>query len=692
MRKRLLNVCTIIILIGIICLYAWESKRAFHTESENTTAENAENFPEPVYDEPDEQYVYEKIDSIDFTVQEYPIDADVYDTETDKEYKTAFLQVLLNQTPIQDGEKEEYYFKETVPDLSERSEDSIEDYQYAIKYGINYYYMDFDGDGAPELITHYLWTDDEPNYGGPYIMKYSPRDKQVYCFMVQDSAKWEILGSGKLYYDCSTDEEISYGYQEINTHGEVSKEMHFDQMLSPDQDTTEYIVYSDDTTTLGVKGAKNGKEDWNALRQKFLAAKDDALPYMTYEELFGETLERLVCERIGSIDFSVQEYPVNTDVYDAETDKEYKWNYLMALLNRGPVYNEELGTYYLKWGSDTHPTIMNATDEEYLDILKQSFYYYYMDFDGDSLPELIIRPTTDNAPYFMGPRVLQYRLNHGVHEWGSRLGSQWKVLGSGQMYYDDPAHTGRHSYGYLEIDALGEVNKEVTFEQYSIAENKERYFITVDEINRVEVSEATWNRLTQDFFEAQANALPYMSFDDLFSDEDMDSVVNAPPNHVTPFRQFEEVKWNHKILEYDICSDPKYDYENMPLGEYLSEEIAEVREVLGEDVASGTTIDYHVFDFNDDGLEDYLICIDGLVHSGSGGNHVEIDVQEEGGTFRKILDFTARTIDDNPQNRHDRMTVLDEKTDGFYAIVVPGSNRILRYDKNKDWYKFHDGE
>ena len=38
------------------------------------------------------------------------------------------------------------------------------------------------------------------------------------------------------------------------------------------------------------------------------------------------------------------------------------------------------------------------------------------------------------------------------------------------------------------------------------------------------------------------------------------------------------------------------------------------------------------------------------------------------------------------------LVVLDEKTDGFYAIVLPGSNRILRYDKEKDWYEFHDGE
>ena len=535
MRKKLISVCTIIILLYIIYLVAWDSRYAPFTESENTAADTGD-FPEWVDDNPDIQYVYEKIESLDFSVQEYSIDTKVYDTETDREYKKAFLQVLLNQAPIQDEEKGEYYFKETVPDLSERINNSLESYQHAIKYGMNYYYMDFDGDGVPELIMHYLWTEDKPNYGGPYIMKYSPRDKQVYCFMSVDSAKWELLGSGQLYYDCSTDEEISYGYQEINAYGEVSKEVHFEQMLSAENGTTAYIIYSDDIKTVGVKGAKNGKEDWNELTQKFLAATNNALPYMTYEELFGETLEQLVCERIESIDFSVREYPVNTDMYDAEMDEEYKNAYLSALLNRIPIHNEEMGNYYFKWESDMHPEIMNSTDEEYLNILKNSFYYYYMDFDGDGLRELVVCSIMSNDPHFKGPRVLKYRPQHGVHEVGARHGGWWKMLGSGQMYYDDPTHAGRHSYGYLEVDSLGEVSKMVGFERYFSTEDPDWYLVTIDEFDRVEVSEETWNELTRDFFEAQANALPYVSFDDLFNDEDIDSVVNAPPNHVTPYR------------------------------------------------------------------------------------------------------------------------------------------------------------
>ena len=49
-------------------------------------------------------------------------------------------------------------------------------------------------------------------------------------------------------------------------------------------------------------------------------------------------------------------------------------------------------------------------------------------------------------------------------------------------------------------------------------------------------------------------------------------------------------------------------------------------------------------------------------------------------------------IHGNDSDGHEALTVLDEKTDGFYAIVTPFYNHILRYDKEKDWYEFHDGE
>lgn len=46
---------------------------------------------------------------------------------------------------------------------------------------------------------------------------------------------------------------------------------------------------------------------------------------------------------------------------------------------------------------------------------------------------------------------------------------------------------------------------------------------------------------------------------------------------------------------------------------------------------------------------------------------------------------------DNPTG-HEAFTVLDEKTDGYSAIVTIFYNRILRYDKETGKYEFHDGE
>ena len=161
-----------------------------------------------------------------------------------------------------------------------------------------------------------------------------------------------------------------------------------------------------------------------------------------------------------------------------------------------------------------------------------------------------------------------------------------------------------------------------------------------------------------------------------------------------PFCDFSDIVKSHKILTYDICSSPKYDYENMPLAEYIEEQYVADNEEMSAKMGMplSLTIDYHQFDFNDDGLEDYLLCVGGSLFSGSAGNTVELYIQEEEGTVRKVLDIHLRLINPYSPTGHETLTVLDEKTDGYYAIVLPESNRILRYDKEKDWYEFHDGE
>ncbi len=158
---------------------------------------------------------------------------------------------------------------------------------------------------------------------------------------------------------------------------------------------------------------------------------------------------------------------------------------------------------------------------------------------------------------------------------------------------------------------------------------------------------------------------------------------------------FSVVEENHEILEYDICAGPQYDWENTLLGEeeglrQIAEEYEEYAERWYSKGPQYLDLEYFPFDFNDDGLEDYLVCISSWGYCGSGGNSVRIYIQEEGGTLKKVRSITVPLHEYD--GTHARFTILNEKTDGYYAIVLPGSNRILRYDSDTGRYEFHEGE
>lgn len=157
--------------------------------------------------------------------------------------------------------------------------------------------------------------------------------------------------------------------------------------------------------------------------------------------------------------------------------------------------------------------------------------------------------------------------------------------------------------------------------------------------------------------------------------------------------KFEEIEKRHEILVYDISTSPRYDYENTPLRDYIDKE-KEDNQKFVEKLGSHheLEVDYHLFDFNDDGIEDYLLCIAGIGYSGTAGHCVEVFVGKEEGSAEEIFHATLRFHNENMPFGHERFTVLNEKTGGFYAIVLPGSNRILRYDLETGGYEFQEME
>ena len=153
-------------------------------------------------------------------------------------------------------------------------------------------------------------------------------------------------------------------------------------------------------------------------------------------------------------------------------------------------------------------------DEACINFIKELFHFYYLDFTGDGFPELIISSQIPRDPQFGGTRILKYCPdNKQVYDIRSGDEGIWELLGAGKMYYHNDV---TFEYGYREINSNGEVIKEVIFDKGR--DDLPYYHISVDEFQDIEVGEEIWNELTRDFFEAEANAISYMTYEELFGD------------------------------------------------------------------------------------------------------------------------------------------------------------------------------
>lgn len=143
----------------------------------------------------------------------------------------------------------------------------------------------------------------------------------------------------------------------------------------------------------------------------------------------------------------------------------------------------------------------------------------------------------------------------------------------------------------------------------------------------------------------------------------------------------------HEILEYNICTSPASVFDHPILREFLKEDLEFEEDIIKEFNAPVAENDYFVFDFNGDGLEDYMVCLHGIVWSGTAGNSVRIYVQEEEGSLKQVFHVTARVSETYMPNGHAPVTILNEKADGYYAFVLPWTkNRVWSYNKEKEWY------
>lgn len=244
----------------------------------------------------------------------------------------------------------------------------------------------------------------------------------------------------------------------------------------------------------------------------------------TLEEILKDPAEA-VCEKSMQIDYSVKEYAIDTEKVDAMTDEIYKDAYYRALSGQDMVRTLEGEEVYLKeycfFQGDSNRGI---SDDVFLKNLIKNTKFYYMDFDGDGLPELVTNIIGD------GLHILKYLSDEKIVEifFGYERMPYYNLLGSGQLYYQNPTYANKYMWRYDIVDADGQEHPVIYFEEnadYKPHKEDEKewwdmaYFVYLDEeLGMVQVDEKRYQEITAKFFDAVEHAVTEMSFMEVFGE------------------------------------------------------------------------------------------------------------------------------------------------------------------------------
>lgn len=221
-----------------------------------------------------------------------------------------------------------------------------------------------------------------------------------------------------------------------------------------------------------------------------------------------EDIIPIVCEKVENIDFTRKEFPINTALYNTETDLIYKEAFFKAITNKVPIMLDSKEVFFKEIFADTA-----WEDADFLEVMiKRAGKYHYIDYDGDGLPELTIQVS--------GTAILKYVPDEDKVYLLEGRDSVTNVLGSGQTYFTNLNELEGAYYEYRSKDEAGNiVHVSFTISWELIGEEWEyHYYVSMDEFQDVEISEAKWYKITKNFFDARDNALPTQSFEEVFGD------------------------------------------------------------------------------------------------------------------------------------------------------------------------------
>lgn len=168
-------------------------------------------------------------------------------------------------------------------------------------------------------------------------------------------------------------------------------------------------------------------------------------------------------------------------------------------------------------------------------------------------------------------------------------------------------------------------------------------------------------------------------------DKNVEETESQVQDSYEPINYMALEKEGHKILSENICMNPKSVYEDSWLLEQLENELRLDRKMMEDFGTPESVIEYFLFDLNGDGVDEYIVSLCGSGWNGSAGNAVIFLSRNEDGKSDRIFSVTAQLAGGG---KYWPIAVLDEKTDGYYSLVLPWSdgNRIWKYSEEEQRY------
>lgn len=229
--------------------------------------------------------VSELIEQVNYSSRIYSINAYLYDAKVEQEYKEAFYKVITSEIPVEYQDDRAVFFRDYL-----RTEDRFDDnvvFAATIKT-LQYLFLDYDGDGLPELAV-------DCGPAGPCILKYIPEEECVIIYDMPGSYQWVILGSGQMGYHTDYSGEpdtyvVEYRYVTKDKQGGIEQDICFYTYYTRDltgnweESCHEISMLKSDNYVTAVFD----KEQWEEITREFFEAMEHPVAMISFDEAFGE--------------------------------------------------------------------------------------------------------------------------------------------------------------------------------------------------------------------------------------------------------------------------------------------------------------------------------------------------------------------------------------------------------------------